>query len=129
VKQLFYLVFLIAALQGAGGVTLAAAAAHMPGGGTLAVASQMLTMHAGAGIGLALLLCQPLPRLALFATAALALQSGVTLFALDIASRNFLESRLFPYAAPIGGGLTILSWVALACLGFAGLIPNLGKRD
>jgi uncharacterized membrane protein YgdD (TMEM256/DUF423 family) len=29
-------------------------------------------------------------------------------------ARAFLGARLFPFAAPIGGSLTMLSWLALA---------------
>jgi uncharacterized membrane protein YgdD (TMEM256/DUF423 family) len=39
---------------------------------------------------------------------------GASLFAADIACRTFAEARLFPMAAPIGGTLMILAWVALA---------------
>jgi uncharacterized membrane protein YgdD (TMEM256/DUF423 family) len=119
----------IAALQGAGGVALAAAAAHTAGGGSLATASQMLMVHAAAGVGLAALLRGPAPRRSILAGIALALQSGVTLFSLDIASRNFLDAKLFAYAAPIGGGLTIISWFALAIWAFAELAATPQAHD
>ena len=32
----------------------------------------------------------------------------------DLTARAFLGARLFPFAAPIGGSLTILSWLAVA---------------
>jgi uncharacterized membrane protein YgdD (TMEM256/DUF423 family) len=105
----------IAALQGAAGVSLAAAAAHVDASPLLATASQFLMIHAAAGVGLAALIrTQPRPMGNWLIAIALALQSGVTLFASDLAARVFLSGKLFTLAAPIGGGLTILSWCALA---------------
>ncbi|MGC1860149.1 MAG: DUF423 domain-containing protein, partial [Methylocystis sp.] len=49
------LILLIAALQGAGGVTLAAVAAHVDASANLATASQFLMVHACAGLALAAL--------------------------------------------------------------------------
>jgi uncharacterized membrane protein YgdD (TMEM256/DUF423 family) len=42
------------------------------------------------------------------------MQAGVSLFSADLISRAYLEGRLFPMAAPLGGGLTLLAWLALA---------------
>jgi uncharacterized membrane protein YgdD (TMEM256/DUF423 family) len=39
---------------------------------------------------------------------------GSALFAGDIALRAFVGHRLFPMAAPTGGGVLILAWLALA---------------
>ncbi len=111
------LVFAIAALQGACGVSLAAAAAHVDANPLLATASQFLMIHAAAGLGIGarLAAAAPLPR---FLTgAAFALQAGVTLFSADLAARVYLGGKLFPFAAPMGGGLTILAWAALALWG------------
>jgi len=72
-------------------------------------------IHAAVGVGLAALLrATPRREANWLAAIALALQAGVTLFAGDLAARVFLTGKLFPLAAPIGGGLTILSWCALA---------------
>ncbi|MGJ0395761.1 MAG: DUF423 domain-containing protein [Methylocystis sp.] len=105
----------VAAVQGAAGVALAAAAAHSDASPLLATASQFLMIHAAAGVGLAAL-ARSTPRRDAnwLAAIALALQAGVTLFAGDLAARVFLTAKLFSMAAPIGGGLTILSWFALA---------------
>jgi uncharacterized membrane protein YgdD (TMEM256/DUF423 family) len=46
------------------------------------------------------------------AGAALAL--GTLLFAGDLSSRAFAGGKLFPFAAPAGGSLMILAWIALA---------------
>jgi uncharacterized membrane protein YgdD (TMEM256/DUF423 family) len=112
----------VAALQGAAGVSLAAAAAHVDASPLLATASQFLMIHAAAGLGLAARAADAgLARPRLFAGAALALQAGVTLFSADLAARAYLGARLFPFAAPIGGSLTILAWIALALWGAAGI--------
>ena len=118
------LILLIAALQGAGGVTLAAVAAHVDASANLATASQFLMVHACAGLALAALaaaLSTP-PRGLIYAT--FALQAGVTLFSADLALRALGAGKLFPYAAPIGGTTTILSWVALALWAMIRLVKN-----
>lgn len=108
------IVALIAALQGAAGVTLAAAAAHVDASPLLATASHFLMVHAAAGIGLAALLAAALPFSGLLAGVALALQTGVVLFSVDLSARVFLGGKLFAFAAPMGGGLTILAWLGIA---------------
>jgi uncharacterized membrane protein YgdD (TMEM256/DUF423 family) len=107
----------VAALKGAAGVGLAAAAAHVDANPLLATASQFLTLHAAAGLGLAALArtSPPLPRF--LTAAAFALQAGVTLFSADLAARVYLGGKLFPFAAPMGGSLTIVAWLALAIWG------------
>ncbi|MGD9540548.1 DUF423 domain-containing protein [Methylocystis sp.] len=113
--RLAFFIAAVAAVQGAAGVALAAAAAHLDASPFLATASQFLMIHAAAGVGLAAL-ARGTPRreASWLAAIALALQAGVTLFSADLAARVFLTAKLFPLAAPIGGGLTILSWCALA---------------
>jgi uncharacterized membrane protein YgdD (TMEM256/DUF423 family) len=115
----------VAALQGAAGVSLAAAAAHVDANPLLATASQFLMIHAGAGLALAALArtSPPFPRF--LAGAAFALQAGVTLFSADLAARVYLGGKLFPFAAPMGGGLTIVAWLGLALWGAAGI----ARRD
>lgn len=113
-KRAPFLIAAIAALEGAAGVMLAAAAAHVEASPLLANASQFLMIHAGAGLALAALLRGGPPRAVWLSGAALLLQSGVALFAADLAARVYLGGKLFPYAAPIGGGSTIVAWVALA---------------
>lgn len=104
----------IAALMGAAGVASAAAAAHASADPRLAVMSQMLMIH-----GTAVLALVGLGRTAPeagFAWAALAMTVGACLFAGDLAARHWLGDRLFPMAAPLGGGLTIASWIVAAAL-------------
>jgi uncharacterized membrane protein YgdD (TMEM256/DUF423 family) len=115
----------VAALQGAAGVSLAAAAAHVDANPLLATASQFLMIHAAAGLALAARADRAISPGRLFAVAALALQTGVTLFSSDLAARVYLGGKIFPYAAPIGGSLTILSWLALALWG----AMEMNRRD
>ncbi len=110
----------IAALQGASGVSLAAAAAHVDANPLLSTASQFLTLHAAAGLALAALSSGAPPLRRLLIGAALMLQAGVTLFSADLAARVYLGGKLFPFAAPAGGSLTIVAWLALAAWGAVG---------
>jgi uncharacterized membrane protein YgdD (TMEM256/DUF423 family) len=113
--RLAFVIAAISALQGAAGVSLAAAAAHVDASPFLATASQFLMIHAAAGVGLASLVrTTPKREGRWLAGIALAMQTGVTLFSGDLAARVFLTGKLFPLAAPVGGGLTILSWCAFA---------------
>jgi uncharacterized membrane protein YgdD (TMEM256/DUF423 family) len=99
----------IAALMGAAGVALAAAAQHAAGGELPHTASLFLVLHAAALIGVS---AQRAGRFA--SIAGLVLAAGAVLFAADLSSRAFLGARLFPFAAPLGGTTMILSWLALA---------------
>lgn len=108
------LIALIAALEGAAGVALAAAAAHVDASPLLQTASQFLVVHAAAGLALSALAGVVAPHPGGLRAAALALQAGVALFATDLVARVYLGGKLFAYAAPIGGGLTILAWLGLA---------------
>lgn len=108
------IVALIASLEGASGVSLAGAAAHVDASLLLSTASQFLMVHAAAGLALAALLAVGAPHPGGLRIATLALQSGVALFAADLVARVYLGGKLFAFAAPIGGGLTILAWLGLA---------------
>jgi uncharacterized membrane protein YgdD (TMEM256/DUF423 family) len=111
----------LAALMGACGVALAAAAAHVDGGEFARTASLFLILHAAALIAVAAHRAGLWPSVA-----GLALAAGAILFCADLSARAFLGARLFPYAAPIGGSLMIFAWLALA-LSFA-LAPRLADR-
>ena len=104
---------LIAALQGAAGVSLAGAAAHVEASPLLSTASQFLMTHAAVGLALAAFLAHDPPNPGGLRAAVLALQTGVALFATDLVARAYLGGKLFAYAAPIGGGVTILAWLGL----------------
>jgi uncharacterized membrane protein YgdD (TMEM256/DUF423 family) len=108
-----YLVVL-AGIFGAAGVALSAAAAHqeLPG---LSTSGTFLLFHAPALLALSLMAGN---RVMIIAAWALAL--GVALFCGDLAARAYLETRLFPMAAPAGGVLMIAGWLGVAASGLAG---------
>jgi uncharacterized membrane protein YgdD (TMEM256/DUF423 family) len=109
----------LAALMGAGGVLLAAAATHTGGGEMGQTAAYFLILHAAAllGVTAGIGVCVAdvaVARGLLLAGAGLGI--GAILFAADLATRAFSGARLFPLAAPIGGSLMILAWLALAAV-------------
>jgi len=97
------------------GVALAAAAAHSGASELARTASLFLILHAAALLGLSAGARSSSAAPALI-TAGFALGVGASIFAADLASRAFGGDRLFPFAAPIGGSLMSLSWLALAIL-------------
>jgi uncharacterized membrane protein YgdD (TMEM256/DUF423 family) len=106
---------LIASLMGAGGVALAAASTHAGGGDLGRTASEFLILHAAALIGVAANARSATGARAMRLVAAGgALALGTLLFAADLSSRSFAGAKLFPFAAPAGGSLMILAWIALA---------------
>ena len=112
-----------AALLGAAGVALAAAAAHEAGGELGRTAALFLILHAAALLGVAAH-ARPAPRPAPLIAIGCVMAAGAGLFAADLAARAFLGGRLFPFAAPIGGSAMILSWIALAvAFAVAGAAP------
>jgi uncharacterized membrane protein YgdD (TMEM256/DUF423 family) len=107
-----------AALMGAAGVALGAAAAHGGGEGLAQTAALFLILHAAALLGVsaqARLETRPAFSRAL-AIGGYGLGLGATLFAADLAMRSFAGTRLFPFAAPIGGSAMILFWIILSAL-------------
>jgi uncharacterized membrane protein YgdD (TMEM256/DUF423 family) len=104
----------LAGLMGACGVGLAAATAHGTSAVGLDSAAWLLLFHATAILGAGSLahqgqLWRPLALAAMACFAA-----GGALFAGDIALRAFAGQRLFPMAAPTGGTLLLIGWLALA---------------
>jgi uncharacterized membrane protein YgdD (TMEM256/DUF423 family) len=97
-----------AGLCGAAGVALSAAAAHI-GGAHLGTAASFLLVHAPAIMAIGLIGGTRTLRLAGYI-----LLIGVVLFSGDLTSLDLLGHRPFPYAAPIGGTLTIIGWLAAA---------------
>ncbi|MBR1217414.1 DUF423 domain-containing protein [Bradyrhizobium sp. U87765 SZCCT0131] len=104
----------IAALMGAAGVVLAALSAHEPDAARLGSASSMLLFHAVVIIGTVLLVNGGFAQRHIGLTAALAFVAGAGLFAGDLVLRQFAGQGVFPMAAPTGGTLMILGWLALA---------------
>jgi uncharacterized membrane protein YgdD (TMEM256/DUF423 family) len=105
----------VAALMGAAGVVLAALSTHADGGEFGRTGAMFLILHAAALVGVAAHVrnadWRP-ARALLIVGGALAL--GTLLFSGDLTAHAFAGVRLFPMAAPSGGPLMILSWIALA---------------
>jgi len=100
------------ASQGAGAWPVAAAA-HL--GGPSPATAPLPLAHAPALLAAGLLGANRVLR-----TGALALLIGLALFSGDLLARDFLGSRLFPFAAPTGGTLLIAGWLVVAASAFAG---------
>jgi uncharacterized membrane protein YgdD (TMEM256/DUF423 family) len=108
------ILLLLASLMGAGGVGLAAAAAHAAPASGLEGAAFLMLFHAVAVLGAASLTDQKLLWQPLALVAMASFVAGSLLFAGDISMRAFAGHRLFPMAAPAGGMLLILGWLVLA---------------
>jgi uncharacterized membrane protein YgdD (TMEM256/DUF423 family) len=110
----FRILVILAAIMGADGVMLAAASAHQPDASRLAAASSMLLFHSSAVLGTVALVERGLLHARIGISAAWGFVIAAALFAADLSLRQFAGHSLFPYAAPTGGTLLILSWLALA---------------
>jgi len=110
----FRILVALAAVMGADGVILAAASAHQPDAGRLASASSMLLFHAAAVLATVALIDRGLIHLKVGVTAAFGFVIAAALFAGDLTLRQYAGHSLFPFAAPMGGTLLIVSWLALA---------------
>lgn len=95
-------------LCGAAGVALSAAAAHA-GGSNVATAAAFLLAHAPVFLAVGLAGSARALR-----GGAIVLLVGLLVFAGDLLMRDFAGFRLFPMAAPAGGILMILGWLAVA---------------
>jgi uncharacterized membrane protein YgdD (TMEM256/DUF423 family) len=111
---LFRVLVVLAAVMGADGVILAAAAAHQPDATRLASASSMLLFHASAVLAAVLLVERRVIHMRLGFAAAFGFVIAAALFAGDLTLRQVAGHSLFPMAAPTGGTLLILSWLTLA---------------
>ena len=110
----FRILAILAAVMGADGVILAAAAAHQPDAARLASASSMLLFHALAVLATVALAERGILRLRIAMLAAWGFVVAAALFAGDLTLRQYAGHSLFPFAAPAGGTLMIASWLALA---------------
>lgn len=104
----------LAALMGAAGGALAAAGVHASGGELALRGADFLILHACAALAIA-----AHARVATSSARGLiiigfGMEAGATLFAAELAVRAFTGERIFPFAAPIGGTIMLLAWVALA---------------
>lgn len=111
---------LLAGLSGAAGVALSALAAHLPSGQTIETPARFLLAHAPAFVGLAAI-CRVWNSFLLPLSLAL-IASGLALFCGDLLWRAAQGGGLFPMAAPTGGSLIILGWLAVALAGLAAFL-------
>ena len=70
----------------------------------------------GNSLALLILSFLPLPKSYTAKAIGYGMIIGVLLFSLDLSVRQFWGHRLFPYAAPTGGMIMIISWFSLAFL-------------
>ncbi|MBW7974057.1 DUF423 domain-containing protein [Bradyrhizobium sp. BR 10289] len=103
----------LAGLMGGAGVALAAASAHGTDASRLASASAMLLFHATAILATTALLARGLLHGGIGLVAAFGFVLGAALFAGDLSLRQYAGHALFPMAAPTGGTVMILGWLAV----------------
>jgi uncharacterized membrane protein YgdD (TMEM256/DUF423 family) len=113
-SRLSRILIILAAVMGADGVMLAAAAAHGGDATRLASASSMLLFHASAVLAAVALAERAIINVRIGLAAAWGFVIAAALFAGDLSLRQYAGHGLFPFAAPAGGTLLILSWLALA---------------
>ena len=111
----------LAGLNGAGGIILAAIAAHAVPDPRLHTATNFLLLHAAATLAVCAFSLAAPRRAAWFLAAAGLFISGSLLFAGDISARVLAGSRLFPGAAPLGGTVLLLGWVLISLAAVAAL--------
>jgi uncharacterized membrane protein YgdD (TMEM256/DUF423 family) len=104
----------LAGIMGADGVILAAASAHEADASRLAAASSMLLFHASAVLGTVALTERGVIHTRIGTAAAWGFVVAAALFATDLTLRQYAGHSFFPMAAPTGGTLLIVSWLALA---------------
>jgi uncharacterized membrane protein YgdD (TMEM256/DUF423 family) len=108
------ILIILAGVMGADGVILAAASAHQPDAARLAAASSMLLFHSVAVLAAVALAERGIIHFRIGITAACGFVIAAALFATDLSLRQYAGHSLFPFAAPTGGTLLILSWLMLA---------------
>jgi uncharacterized membrane protein YgdD (TMEM256/DUF423 family) len=105
---------ILAGIMGADGVILAALSAHEADAARLAAASSMLLFHASAVLGAAALAKRGIIHARIGIAAAFGFVLAAAFFAGDLTLRQFAGHGLFSMAAPTGGTMLIVSWLALA---------------
>ncbi len=111
----------LAGIMGAAGIMLTAAGAHGKPGVGLDSAGYLLLIHAVAVIAGTAAARQGLVLRPLAPVVPWGFVAGAGLFAADVAARAYLGHRLFPFAAPAGGVIMIMSWLALIAAALAAL--------
>jgi uncharacterized membrane protein YgdD (TMEM256/DUF423 family) len=104
----------LAGIMGADGVVLAALSAHQADAARLGAASSMLLFHASAVLATVALAERGMIHRRLGVAAGFGFVLAAAFFATDLTMRQYAGHGLFPMAAPSGGTLLILSWLALA---------------
>ncbi|TPQ28794.1 DUF423 domain-containing protein [Bradyrhizobium guangdongense] len=110
----FRVLIALAGLMGACGVALAAASAHGADASRLASASAMLLFHATAILAVTALIERGFLHGGIGLVAAFGFVIAAALFAGDLTLRQYAGHGLFPFAAPTGGTLLIVSWLAVS---------------
>ena len=112
--RIWRILIILAGIMGADGVILAALSAHEADAARLGAASSILLFHAAAVLGAVALTERGLVHGKIGIAAAFGFVAAAALFAGDLTLRQFAGHSLFPLAAPTGGTLLIMSWLALA---------------
>jgi uncharacterized membrane protein YgdD (TMEM256/DUF423 family) len=113
-SRLLRILIILAGVMGADGVILAALSAHQGDAARLVPASSMLLFHAVAVLALVALIERGVIHARIGLAAASGFVVAAALFAGDLTLRQFAGHGLFPFAAPTGGTLLIVSWLTLA---------------
>ena len=113
-SRLLRILIILAAVMGADGVMLAAASAHQADATRLAPASSMLLFHATALLAMVALAERGVIHAGIGIAAGFGFVIAAALFSGDLTLRQYAGHGLFPMAAPAGGTLLIVSWLALA---------------
>lgn len=113
-SRLLRILIILAGVMGADGVILAAASAHQSDAARLVPASSMLLFHAVAVLAVVALIERGVIHAGIGLSAAFGFVVAAALFAGDLTLRQFAGHGLFPFAAPTGGTLLIVSWLTLA---------------
>ena len=113
-SRLFRILVILAGIMGADGVILAAASAHQPDAARLASASSMLLFHSSAVLAVVALAERGVIHARIGIAAGFGFVIATALFAGDLTLRQYAGHGLFPFAAPSGGTLLIISWLVLA---------------
>ena len=113
-SRLLRILIVLAGIMGADGVILAAASVHQADATRLASASSMLLFHATAVLAAVALAERGVIHIRIGLAAAFGFVVATALFAGDLTLRQYAGHGLFPFAAPTGGTLLIVSWLLLA---------------
>ena len=106
-------VFAFASLMMVAGIGTAALAAHASAGPEMASAALLLLTNAPMLGATAIALSLGFARLGVGMVGAIVAFAGAVLFAADMAHRGFGHGALFVDAAPIGGSMDMLGWLAV----------------